>query len=131
VVTDRVSIARAIESAPGTRTERDGPAAASPEVGPDDREHPAARSGRGVSETKSAATSVLLPKDDRKVGVPLKVRSPPRGAQRDLILPTLRELADVLIASGHEATAHEQEESSSTAGGVSSAAVLLRIVPKL
>jgi len=50
--------------------------------------------------------------------------------KKDLILPTLRELADVLTASGHDATAPEQEESSSNAGGITSAAISLRVVPK-
>jgi hypothetical protein len=50
--------------------------------------------------------------------------------KKDTLLPALRELAEILSASGHEAAAHEQEESSTTAGGVSSAAVLLRIVPR-
>jgi hypothetical protein len=46
------------------------------------------------------------------------------------IVPTLTELAEVLNASGHEAAVREQEESSTTVGGISSAAVVLRIVPK-
>jgi len=46
------------------------------------------------------------------------------------ILPVLRELAEVLTRSGHEATEREQEESSSTAGGVTSAAISFRVVPK-
>jgi hypothetical protein len=50
--------------------------------------------------------------------------------KKKMILPLLQELAEELNASGHEATFREQEESASTAGGVTSAAVLLRIVPK-
>jgi hypothetical protein len=46
------------------------------------------------------------------------------------ILPALREVAEVLTASGHESTEREQEESSSTAGGVTSAAISFRVVPK-
>jgi hypothetical protein len=48
----------------------------------------------------------------------------------ETILPVLRELADVLNRSGHEATTYEQEESSSTSGGITSAAVSLRVIPK-
>jgi len=50
--------------------------------------------------------------------------------KKDILLPVLEELAKELNASGHEATAHEQEESSTTAGGVASAAIWLRVVPK-
>jgi hypothetical protein len=50
--------------------------------------------------------------------------------KKELILPVLKELVEVLSGSGHEATAHEQEESSSTAGGVTSAAIGLRVIPK-
>jgi hypothetical protein len=50
--------------------------------------------------------------------------------KKEMILPLLSELAGMLSAHGHEATAHEQEESSTTAGGVTSAAVRLRIIPK-
>ncbi len=50
--------------------------------------------------------------------------------KKDIILPVLRDLAEVLKASGHDAKATEQDESSTTAGGVTSAAVSLHIVPK-
>ena len=50
--------------------------------------------------------------------------------KKEMLLPVLGELAEVLNAGGHEAAAHEQEESSSTAGGVKSAAVSLRVIPK-
>ena len=36
--------------------------------------------------------------------------------KKEMILPVLRELAEMLTGSGHEATAHEQEESSSHRG---------------
>jgi len=50
--------------------------------------------------------------------------------KKEMLLPVLGELAEVLNAGGHEAAAHEQEESSSTAGGVTSAAIWLRVIPK-
>jgi hypothetical protein len=50
--------------------------------------------------------------------------------KKKVILPLLQELADELNASGHEASFREQEESASTSGGVTSAAVLLRVIPR-
>jgi hypothetical protein len=50
--------------------------------------------------------------------------------KKETIVPVLKELAEVLNASGHEATVREQEESSSTVGSVTSAAVGLSVVPK-
>ena len=50
--------------------------------------------------------------------------------KKEMLLPVLGELAEMLTASGHEATATEQEESSSSAGGVASAAISLRVTPK-
>jgi hypothetical protein len=50
--------------------------------------------------------------------------------KKEMLLPVLGELAELLTASGHEATATEQEESSSSASGVASAAISLRVTPK-
>jgi hypothetical protein len=50
--------------------------------------------------------------------------------RKKTILPLLQELAEELNGSGHEATFREQEESASTSGGVTSAAIVLRVVPK-
>jgi hypothetical protein len=49
---------------------------------------------------------------------------------KEMFLPVLGEIAEMLNARGHEATVREQEESSTTVGGVSSAAVGLCVVPK-
>jgi hypothetical protein len=50
--------------------------------------------------------------------------------KKEMILPALREISEMLAAHGHEATVHEQDESSSSAGGVASAAISLRITTK-
>ena len=50
--------------------------------------------------------------------------------KKEIILPALRELAEVLNGSGHDATVREQDESSTTVGGVASAAVGLCVVPR-
>ena len=50
--------------------------------------------------------------------------------KKDLVMPVLLEVAEVLKGKGHDATVQEQEESSSTAGGVTSAAIGLRVVPR-
>lgn len=50
--------------------------------------------------------------------------------KKKMILPLLQELAEELNTSGHEASFREQDESPSTAGGITSAAVLLRVIPK-
>jgi hypothetical protein len=49
---------------------------------------------------------------------------------KEVFLPVLGEIAEMLNARGHEATVREQEESSTSVGGVSSAAVGLCVVPK-
>lgn len=50
--------------------------------------------------------------------------------KRDVIRPAMEEIAAMLVARGHQASAREQEESSTAGGGVKSAAISLRVVPK-
>jgi hypothetical protein len=91
-------------------------------------------------EAKNQLKRILGAYDDRLAETE-RINSASRAAQaafpeqfatlkKGTILPALKELADVLNSSGHEATTREQDESASTAGGVTAAAISFRVIPK-